>query len=58
MQLFCLKHVDVDYRDKLRKKIASFWSSLRKYEYIAMHGPQNVKKEALALTVETSWIRR
>jgi len=40
-QLIYSKHVEDDFKNKLREKSASCWSLLRKY--ITMHGPQDVK---------------
>jgi len=39
-QYFCLKHVELYTKIKLRNS-ASYWLLL--YEYITMHGLQNVK---------------
>jgi hypothetical protein len=44
-QLIYSKHVEDDYRNELREKSTSCWSLLRKYN--TMHGPQNVKFNAL-----------
>jgi hypothetical protein len=49
----CQKHVEVDWRNKLRINSASGWLLL--HRYIEMHGQQNIKKIKLFIFADRRW---